>query len=168
MLTFEELPVEAVIVATVDSTREHYSQEGKKSCFSDDGIAPASGSTDPKAKKCSVCFNNQWGSRITSNGKRGKNCSEFSKLSLREVSTPQLITSLRVPSASLKAFRAYVKQITTRGEQLNRVVTLVDTTQDRRSTLTFKVIRFVDDNDQDVLSQPPSKSAFAVTDGYTQ
>ena len=78
--------------------------------------------------------------------------------------------SLRVPSASLKAFRVFKEQITSRGEQLNRVVTKIDTTQDQRSTLLFRIIRFLDDDDLDILSQPPKQevSMFAITDGYTQ
>eukprot|EP00729_Bicosta_minor_P019763 gene19763-31784_t len=40
----------------------------KPTCYSNDGIAPASDAEEPQSKKCNVCPHNQWGSRITENG----------------------------------------------------------------------------------------------------
>lgn len=167
MLTLDELPVEAVIMSAQYSLRTYY-DDGTQVCHSNNGVSPSVVSTDPQAKKCALCFNNQWGSRITPNGKRGKRCSEYNKLTLRQLNYPHIVLSLRVPSASLKAFRAFEKQITSRGEQLNRVVTKIDTTHDQRRTLTFRVIRFLDADELDDLTQPTPQAAssFPDTDGY--
>ena len=169
MLTLEELPVEAVIMSALRNVRNYYN-DGKRLCHSDDGVAPSTISTEPQAKKCAICFNNQWGSEITPNGKRGKSCGEFNQLTLRQLDSPEYAMSLRVSSASLKSFRDYEKQITSRGEALDHVVTKIDVAHDeRRSSLVFRVIRFLDGDELDTLTQSSkSTSMFAVTDGYTQ
>jgi len=171
MLTIEELPVEAVIMSTVCSVRTYYNNDGKLVCHSDEGVAPAAASTKPQAKKCAVCFNNQWGSRITPNGKRGKACAEFNQLTLRQADSPDDAMSLRVSAASLRSFRDYEKQVTSRGEALNRVVTKIDVVhEERRSSLVFRVIRFLSGDELNTLTQASMQavSPFAAVDGYTQ
>ena len=170
MLTFGELPVDAVIVSSVAKARTYYADHGDKVCLSLDGVSPCAQSKEPQAKKCAVCSHNQWGSRITRNGKRGKACSEYSQLWLLQPDEPSEKLSLRVPSASLRSFRDYEKQVTTRGEALNNVVTRIAATEEAtRSLLTFRVIRFLEDGELNTLKnrseEPVSK--FDTTEGYT-
>jgi len=170
MLTLEELPVEAVIMSALRNVRNYYN-DGKRLCHSDDGVAPSTTSTEPQAKKCAICFNNQWGSEITPNGKRGKSCGEFNQLTLRQLDSPEYAMSLRVSAASLQSFRDYEKQITSRGEALDRVVTKIDVVhEERRSSLVFRVIRFLSGDELDTLTQASMQavSPFAAVDGYTQ
>ena len=78
--------------------------------------------------------------------------------------------SLRVSAASLRSFRDYEKQVTSRGEALNRVVTKIDVVhEERRSSLVFRVIRFLSGDELDTLTQASMQavSPFAAVDGYT-
>ena len=170
MLDTGELPVEVVIVSSTDNARTYYAKDGTRTCHSVDGVAPCSDSKEPQSKKCTICFHNQWGSKITPNGKRGKGCSEFSQLQLLQPDTPHDMLSLRVPSASLKALRDYTKSIISRGERLNCVVTKIDATQETtRTQLTFRVIRFLEDGELNNLIEASkiAVSSFTATDGYT-
>jgi hypothetical protein len=170
MLEIGELPVEVVIVAVSDRMRTYYTDDGKRLCHSKTGIAPSEASKKPQAKKCAICFFDQWGSKITPNGKRGKGCAEFIQLVLRQPDTPENAVSLRVPAASMKIFRDYEKQVNSRGEKLRHVVTRIGATHEAtRSTLTFRVVRFLEAEELDTLKQASARavSPFAATDGYT-
>ena len=169
MRTLYELPVEAVIMSSLCNIRSFY-KDGERVCHSNDGITPAPVSTEPQAKKCAVCFQNQWGSQITPNGKRGKGCTAYSRLTMRQLSDPNDALSLRVPASSLKSFRDYEKEVTSRGEALHRVVTKVDTIhEEHRSLLAFRVMRFLSDDELDTLTQASKRVAlsFPVSDGFT-
>lgn len=169
MLDFGELPIEAVVVSGVTSARTCYTNEGEHMCHSDDGVVPAADTETPQAKKCAICVHNQWGSKITPNGKRGKRCREFSQLSLIQLNSPDTL-SLVVPATSLRALRDYEKQVVTRGEKLSNVVTKIDTVEsNNRTSLSFRVTRFLQDGELDELKKMSTRqaSAFAVTDGFT-
>ena len=170
MLTLGELPIEAVIVSSVNGARVFYSPEGDRLCYSRNGEAPEAASAEAQANKCSICVQNQWGSKITGNGKRAKACSEFAQLKLRTLDDPAELLSLRVPPASLKAFRAYEKEVQDRGEKLRRLVTKIAVTDDvLRSSLTFRVTKFLTQTERTILKQSYRKSIspFAKTDGFT-
>ena len=168
MLTFEELPVETVIVSGITSALTCFTNEGAHMCHSDDGVVPASDTATPQANKCAICTHNQWGSKITPNGKRGKRCREFSQLSLIQLDSRHKL-SLVVPATSLRALRDFEKQVVSRGEKLSNVVTKIDTTEsNNRTSLSFRVTRFLQDGELDELKRvsPRTASAFAVTEGF--
>lgn len=168
MLTFEELPVETVIVSAIKSARTCYTNDGERMCHSDDGIVPAADTSTPQSNKCAICTHNQWGSKITPNGKRGKRCREFSQLSLIQLCSRHEL-SLVVPATSLRALRDYEKQVVSRGEKLSNVVTKIDTTEsNNRTSLSFRVTRFLQDGELDELKRVSTRtaSAFAVTEGF--
>ena len=168
MLTMDDLPVEAVVLPQVYKARHYQSLEGEQLCSSDDGVVPSSNATEPQAKKCSVCFQNTWGSRITPFGKRGKACAESVKLTLRKPNSDYAET-FRVPAASVRTYRDYEALVTSRGEKIIRVVTKIDVTNiDQRPTLTFKVTRFLSDDELTTIQKPKrTDSPFVSLDGYT-
>ena len=108
MLEIAEPPVEAVIVHSMDRMRAYYSDDEKIICASADGITPSEKISAPQAKQCAVCPQSSWGSRITPNGKRARACTEYATLKLLVLDEPNYAL-LRVPSTSLKSFRAALK-----------------------------------------------------------
>jgi|TARA_B110000238_G_scaffold193090_1_gene229124 hypothetical protein len=165
-----DFPVEVVILSPVQLERTYYDTDGDRLCHSDDSVAPARDAVNPQSKKCSVCTQNQWGSRITINGKRGKGCADFIKLTLRLPDRPQYAETMRVPSTSIKQFKAFEKELLHRGETLTHVVTKISVVhEERRSKLTFRVVRFLRDDELDALNHAAAQSVspFATAVGYT-
>jgi len=97
----------------------------KPACYSNDGVAPGLDAEDRQAVKCALCPHNQWGSRITENGARGKACSDVRRLAVAaagDIETPML---LRVPAASLKELATYAQTLQKRSTPYQAVVTKV-------------------------------------------
>jgi hypothetical protein len=89
--------------------------EAKPDCYSNDGVAPAADATDKQCTKCALCPHNQFGSRITESGGKGKACSDSRKLAVApmdELTKPML---LRVPATSLKDLATYGEFLKGRG-----------------------------------------------------
>ena len=118
----------------------------KPTCYSNDGIAPASDAEEPQSKKCNVCPHNQWGSRITENGGKGKSCGDSMRLCVAPagmINDPML---LRVPAATLKTLGQYGSQLAKRGVEPQYVVTRVGFDYNvAHPALTFKAMRFVEE-----------------------
>jgi len=89
--------------------------DDKPTCYSDDGIAPAADAAEPQAKKCATCAHNQFGAKITEAGKKAKACADSKRLAIAQVGALDDAMLIRVPAASLKAFREYVKLLDSRG-----------------------------------------------------
>lgn len=120
----------------------------KPTCYSNDGIAPASDVEEPQSKKCNVCPHNQWGSRITENGGKGKACGDSMRLCVAPagmINDPML---LRVPAATLKTLGQYGSQLAKRGVEPQYVVTRVGFDYNvAHPALTFKAMRFVEEEE---------------------
>ena len=162
--------MEVVILSCLDTFRAYYTDDKTQACMSVDGITPSEDAPFVQAKKCIVCPQNQWGSRITPNGKRAKACGEFAYLELLAADDVCYTYKMRVPPTSLRAVREYQTSLTSRGHSLKSVVTKVDThSQETHDLLSFKVVRFLEDGELEnliELSQLVS-SSFEPTDGYT-
>jgi hypothetical protein len=117
----------------------------KPTCYSNDGLSPAADAENPQAKKCAVCPHNQWGSRITDNGGKGKACGDSMRLAISppdQINDPMLI---RVPAASLKTLGQYGAQLAKRGVEPNHVLTKIGFDYNvAHPALTFKAMRFVE------------------------
>lgn len=151
--------LEAVIVAVNPNKSKVYYDSGyqdgsvaKPTCYSNDGNAPAADAEQPQAMKCAACPNNQWGSRITDNGGKGKACGDSMRLAIAspdQLNDPML---LRVPAASLKTLGAYGQQLAKRGVEPHHVVTKIGFDYDvAHPALTFKAVRFVDAEELDEI-----------------
>jgi len=84
-------------------------------CWSNDGVAPDPSVEKPVAKSCKTCPYNQFGSRITDEGKKAKKCSDSKRLAvapLDDLLNPML---LRVPATSLKNWQQYVNLLARKG-----------------------------------------------------
>lgn len=117
----------------------------KPTCYSNDGVAPAADAESPQAKKCAVCPHNQWGSRVTDNGGKGKACGDSMRLAISpsgQVNDPML---LRVPAATLKTLGQYGAQLAKRGVEPHHVITKIGFDYSvAHPALTFKATRFVE------------------------
>jgi len=120
----------------------------KPTCYSNDGAAPSDNADAPQSKKCAICPHNQWGSRITDKGGRGKLCSDSMRLCVTpfdNVGEPML---LKVTSYALKTLGQYGAQLSKRGVDPKYVVTQLGfNSQGDYPSLTFKAIRFVEEDE---------------------
>ncbi len=94
-------------------------------CSSADGVAPDPGVPSPQSPTCAACPHNQWGSRITENGKKGKRCADHRRVA---VASPDAIEDpmlLRVPPTSLKPLAEYGKALAARGLDYRYVLTRI-------------------------------------------
>lgn len=153
--------LEAIIVAVNPNKSKVFYETGyeegstaKPTCYSNDGIEPAADAESPQAKKCAACPHNQWGSRITDNGAKGKACADSMRLavaSTNQINDPML---LRVPAASLKVLGQYGAQLAKRGVEPHHVVTKIGFDYNvAHPALTFKAIRFVDEGELAEIEQ---------------
>ena len=118
----------------------------KPTCHSNDGLAPASDAEEPQSKKCNVCPHNQWGSRITENGGKGKACGDSMRLCVAPAGMINDSMLLRVPAATLKTLGQYGSQLAKRGVEPQYVVTRVGFDYNvAHPALTFKAMRFVEE-----------------------
>jgi hypothetical protein len=121
--------------------------EGKKpDCFSNDGVAPDAQAEHKQAKSCATCPHNQWGSKISDNGSKGKACQDSVRMAIAaagQVNDPML---LRVPPASIKGLAEYGQMLAKRGVGYNMVVTKISFDLEAESPkLVFKPVGFLDD-----------------------
>lgn len=153
--------LEVVILATNPNKSKVYYDHGyeegsnaKPSCYSNDGIAPATDAEDPQSRKCATCPHNQWGSRITDSGGKGKACADSMRLAIApagQVNDPML---LRVPAASLKTLGSYGSQLAKRGVEPMHVVTKIGFDYSvAHPALTFKAVRFVEEDELAEIEQ---------------
>lgn len=118
--------------------------DAKPDCFSHDGVAPDPSVESPQSKKCSICPKNQWGSKISDDGKKMKACADSRRLAIAnpdELDNPIL---LRAPAATLKPLAEYGESLAKRGVPYNAVVTKIGFDREAASPkLTFKAVSFV-------------------------
>lgn len=143
--------LEVVVIATHAGVAKTYYSTGyvegsaeKPDCYSNDGIAPAEDSIDRQAKKCAVCPHNQWGARITDDGKKAKNCADVKRLAVApagQLNDPML---LRLPATTLAVWDQYVSLLGKSGKKPPMVVTKVGFDYSvAHPALTFKAVGMV-------------------------
>lgn len=155
----EDDPAASIEVVVIDvnpaKSKVYYEsgyQEGEKAkptCYSNNGIAPETDSAEPQAKKCAVCAHNQWGSRVTDNGGKGKSCSDSRRLAIATPDTPSDPMLMRVPAGSMKAMEDYGKLLAARGVEPFEVITKIgfDYTV-AHPALTFRPVGIINDAEQ--------------------
>jgi hypothetical protein len=124
--------IEVVIVRANPNRSKVYYKGGytegsvdKPLCSSNDGVKPSADAAVPQAKACAVCAHNQWGSKITENGAKGKACSDSRRLAIATADAPADPMLLRVPAASMKPMEEYGKMLDARGISYQAVVTRI-------------------------------------------
>ena len=94
-------------------------------CWSNDGEKPDESVENPVAKSCKTCPYNQFGSRITEDGKKAKMCSDSKRLAIAtpdDLMNPML---LRLPATTLKNWQQYVNMLVRKGVPPMAVVTRI-------------------------------------------
>lgn len=97
--------------------------DAKPDCYSNNGDAPEADSENPQAKTCAACPKNQWGSKISDDGKKLKACQDVRRVAIAapdHLNDPML---LRIPPATLKLLAEYGQMLSKRGVPYNAVVT---------------------------------------------
>lgn len=154
-----------IIKASENISKVYYSggfvegENAKPTCFSNDGIKPDAMSEVPQAASCAACKNNQWGSRITDSGSKGKACSDSRRLAVCTPDNPSDPMLLRVPAASLKNLAQYGVALKGAGLSYQVVKTqisfdfnvahpqLVFTAIDTIDEATFKEVRMMSESE---------------------
>lgn len=118
----------------------------KPDCFSNDGTKPDSSIESPQSKNCAVCKWNQWGSKISESGSKGKACQDSVRMAIataNQINDPYL---LRVPPASIRALGEYGQMLAKRGVAYNLVVTKIGFDMEAPNPkLTFKPVGMIDE-----------------------
>lgn len=143
-----------VLKANPNNSKVFYAsgyQEGndaKPTCYSNEGSKPEADAQEPQAKSCATCQHNQWGSRITADGKKGKACSDSRRIAVATVDTPNDPMLVRVPAASLKGLVEYGKILAARGVRPEVCVTRIGFDYSvAYPSLTFKPTGLIGDED---------------------
>jgi hypothetical protein len=164
--------INAVIVRANPHLSKVYYPEGyeegsteKPTCHSNDSIAPAVDAAEPQSKKCAICPHNQFGSKITESGARGKACSDARRLAIAPENDYSRAMLLRVPAMSLKEMLTYADQLTKRGVAYQTLVTRIgfDHTV-AYPKLTFKPQRWLTEDEVAAVQELyDSDSVLAIT-----
>lgn len=113
-------------------------------CYSLDGVAPDPGAEDRQAKKCAICPHNQFGSRITDSGGKGKACNDMKRLAVAPVGDLTDPMLLRLPPMTLKVWDTYVRMLAGKGLKPTAVITRISFNPSvAYPQLVFKAINFV-------------------------
>lgn len=124
----------------------------KPLCYSNNGISPEADSVEPQANKCSVCPHNQWGSRITDNGGKGKACADSRRIAVAALGLINDPMLMRVPAASLKALGLYGDSLAKRQVPYQLAVTKIGFDYSvAHPALTFKAEGLVDEATADQI-----------------
>jgi hypothetical protein len=150
-------------------------QEGvenvKPDCFSNDGIRPDSQVDEPVSKSCATCPNNQWGSKISEQGSKGKACQDSVRMA---VATPDRINDpylIRIPPASIRALGELGKVLEKRGGKrlaYNMVLTKIGFVMEEATPkLTFKAVGLLDDESYKQVQEVVNSDVVAQILGST-
>lgn len=125
----------------------------KPTCFSHDGRVPSAEALEQQSAKCATCPMNQWGSRVTENGKKGKACADSKRLAVVSADDPEQAILLRVPAASLRELGKYADELGRRRVPMHAVVTKIsfDPTVAHQQFI-FKPVRFLDQSQFEAIN----------------
>lgn len=151
--------IEVVILKSNPNLSKIYYEGGyeegstaKPTCYSNDGVGPASDATEPQANKCAVCPHNAWGSRITENGSKGKSCADLRRIAVApsgDLSKPML---LRIPAASLKELSQYAEMLNRRKAPYSAVVTKIGFDPEvAYQKMKFRAVRWLDEAELETI-----------------
>ena len=147
--------IEVVIVKANPSISKIFYAKGytegmneKPDCFSENGMSPDPAAANPQAKKCALCPQNQWGSKISENGAKLKACSDSRRVAVAPAGDLRDPMLLRVPAASLRPLGDYGDMFARKGVPYQAAVTRMGFDPEAASPkLTFKYERFLDEDE---------------------
>lgn len=126
-------------------------------CFSLDGITPDVSSPQRQNPVCHTCPHNQWGSRMTQDGRKAKSCQDSRRVAVvpagdieNEVFGGPML--LRIPPMSLGNLATYAGALSRRNAPIEGVVTRLGFDwQVAYPQLTFSAERWVTDGEADQI-----------------
>lgn len=136
------------------------------SCWSIDGITPDP-AADKQAASCAACPKNQFGSRITDDGKKAKACSDSRRVAVipegdfknEMYGGPML---LRVPASSLSGLSQFGKKMSSKGFPYNTIVTRCSFDLSvAYPKIEFNAVRPLNDEEADEIIQLLNDPEFA-------
>lgn len=140
----------------------------KPTCYSNDGVAPMLDSTVAQSTKCAICPHNQWGSKITETGAKGKACADSRRLAvvapsdLTQLGDEAKAWLLRVPAGSLKELVAYADNLNRRQAPYNSVVTKVSFDHTvAHPKFKFTAVRWLTEQEMAVVDEITQKEVVA-------
>jgi hypothetical protein len=100
----------------------------------------------PQSKSCATCKHNQWGSKITENGKKVKACSDSVRLAVAPAGSLNDPMLLRVPPATIRPLGEYGQMLSKKNIGYQMVVTKIAFDKEAESPkLTFRPVGFLDE-----------------------
>ena len=134
-------------------------------CWSVDGQAPDA--TVPQEKRqgtvCATCPKNLWGSRITNDGKKGKECQDSRRIAVVPLGRPADLLNevfggpmlLRIPPMSLPGLASYAQFLEQKGAGLEFVGTRLSFDWSvTYPQLTFEALGWLDDDQAEAVVGP--------------
>jgi hypothetical protein len=119
--------LDVVVVGVADSISKTYYAQGyvegddnAPDCFSLDNVTPDPSAPKKQSAVCATCPQNQFGSRMTQQGKRAKACSDARRIAvvpLGDIDNEQLggPMLLRLPPMTLSSFARYADELERKG-----------------------------------------------------
>ena len=122
-------------------------------CYSMDGLVPDPGISNPVSPQCATCPKQEWGSKITDEGKRSKACQDNRRVAvvfphdLQANGQDANVFLLRVPPASLQALKAYSDKVGKKGYNVFNLQTRIGFELEAAyPKFTFAVTAVISDN----------------------
>lgn len=151
---------------------EHGYVEGsdeKPTCYSNNGTKPALDAVAPQSPTCAVCPHNQWGSRISDSGSKGKACSDSRRIAVCPVGELDRPMLLRIPAATLRELATYAGNLKRRNAPYQAVVTKLSFDNNvAHPKLLFKAVRWLDAKEwakvQELMADPTLDSIVGTTE----
>ena len=145
----------------------------KPTCYSNNGTKPALDAADPQSPTCAVCPHNQWGSRISDSGAKGKACSDSRRIAVCPVGELDRPMLLRVPAATLRELANYAGNLKRRNAPYQAVVTKLSFDNNvAHPKLNFKAIRWLDAKEwakvQELMSDPTLDTIVGTTEAASE
>lgn len=141
------------------------------SCSSADGIKPDDNAQDKQSDTCAMCPHNQWGSRITVSGKKGKECDDYRRV-LVFIPSKQIMKPvvLDIPATSLRKskgdhgpelqLREYLLAMARHGIEPHQAVTTLSFSDDEYPRLTFSFARWANEDEYAAVEESRDSDEF--------
>ena len=142
-------------------------------CSSADGQEPDDNAQEKQASTCAACPRNQWGSRITRSGAKGKECDDYRRVLVfipsKNILTPVV---LDIPATSLRKskddhgpelqLREYLLAMARHGIEPHQAVTTLSFTDDEFPKLTFSFARWANEDEYEAVEETRGSEEFKL------
>ena len=142
-------------------------------CSSANGEVPDDNAQEKQATACASCPRNQWGSRITRSGSKGKECDDYRRVLVfipsKNILSPVV---LDIPATSLRKskgdhgpelqLREYLLAMARHGIEPHQAVTTLSFTDDEFPKLTFSFARWASESEYEAVEHTRGSEEFKL------